>query len=155
MAKRAALFEVRESGIHGRGVYAGRRVPRGKWIIEYTGERITHEEADARYGDDETLDWHHTFLFTVDEHVCIDASHGGNVARYINHSCDPNCEAVLSEGEIHIVALREIVPGEELTYDYGYRLEGESMDEAVRKYPCQCGAKTCRGTILRLDSVKA
>jgi len=144
-------IEVRDSEIQGRGVYARRRIPRSEWIIEYTGERITHEEADRRY-DDDAVERHHTFLFTVDEHICIDASTGGNESRFINHSCQPNCEAILYKKAIHIAALRDIEAGEELVYDYGYHLEGESMDEAVRKYPCQCGAQNCRGTILKLSN---
>ncbi len=143
------LIETRDSGIHGRGVYAARTIRNGTWIMEYTGERISHEEADRRY-DDDAMDRHHTFLFTVDEHTCIDASHGGSDARYINHSCEPNCEAVQAEGEIWIVAVRTIRPGEELTYDYGYPIEAESVDEARRRYPCRCGTPSCRGTILKL-----
>lgn len=146
----AAMVEVRDSAIQGRGVHATQPLAKGTWIIEYTGERISHAEADMRY-DDENMERHHTFLFTVDAETCIDAFIGGNEARFINHSCEPNCEAVLAEKEIHIVALRDIPAGEELTYDYGYMLEDESMDEAVRKYPCRCGSAKCRGTILRLD----
>ena len=147
--KKQQLIEVRDSGIQGRGVYAAAHIPRGTWIIEYTGERITHEEADRRY-DDETMDRHHTFLFTVDDEICIDAVKDGNEARFINHSCNPNCEAILSDGKIFIAALRNIKAGEELSYDYGYHLEDETMDEALRKYPCHCGAPNCRGTILKL-----
>ncbi len=144
-------IEVRDSGIQGRGVYATAAIKKGTWIIEYTGERISHDEADARY-DDESMDRHHTFLFIVDKDVCLDAAVHGNDARYINHSCDPNCEAILaaSDKEIWIVALRDIAADEELTYDYGYVMEGESIDEAIRKYPCTCGSSKCRGTILRL-----
>jgi SET domain-containing protein len=144
-------FEVRESAIQGRGVYATARIPKDSWIIEYTGERISHAEADLRY-DDSAMDRHHTFLFVVDHDTCIDAFIGGNDARYINHSCEPNCEAVVAEGEgeIWIVALRDILPGEELVYDYGYILEDESVEEALRRYPCCCGSAKCRGTILRL-----
>jgi SET domain-containing protein len=144
-------FEVRESAIQGRGVYATARIPKDSWIIEYTGERISHAEADMRY-DDAAMDRHHTFLFVVDHDTCIDAFIGGNDARYINHSCEPNCEAVVAEGEgeIWIVALRDIMPGEELVYDYGYILEDESVEEALRRYPCYCGSAKCRGTILRL-----
>jgi SET domain-containing protein len=149
--KQQPLIEVRDSGIQGKGVWAVARIPRGTWIIEYTGERITHEEADRRY-DDEAMDRHHTFLFTVDEKICIDAVKDGNDARFINHSCDPNCEAILSGKKIWIGAMRDIEAGEELSYDYGYHLEDETMDEAVRKYPCHCGAKNCRGTILKLSN---
>jgi hypothetical protein len=150
MATRAPPVEVRESEIQGRGVYAARAIKKGTWIIEYTGERISHAEADMRY-DDENMERHHTFLFTIDEHICIDAFIGGNEARYVNHSCDPNCETVLAEGEIHIVAMREIAAGEELTYDYGYTLDEESVEEALQRYPCRCGTAQCKGTILRLE----
>jgi SET domain-containing protein len=150
MSRKPPLVEVRESDIQGRGVYAARPIKKGTWIIEYTGERISHAEADMRY-DDEHMERHHTFLFTIDEHVCIDAFIGGNEARYVNHSCDPNCETVLADGEIHIVAMRDIAAGEELTYDYGYTLDDESVEEALRRYPCRCGAASCRGTILRLE----
>jgi len=95
---------------------------------------------------------HHTFLFVLDQDHVIDAAVGGSDARYINHSCAPNCEAVYEEEdrEIWIVAVRDIEPGEELTYDYGYAVEMESWEEARRLYPCRCGAPTCRGTILKL-----
>lgn len=150
MAKKSPPVEVRESEIQGRGVYASRPIKKGTWIIEYTGERISHEEADMRY-DDENMERHHTFLFTIDEKICIDAFIGGNEARYVNHSCDPNCETVLAEGKIHIVAMRDIALGEELTYDYGYTLDEESVEEALRRYPCRCGSAVCKGTILQLQ----
>ena len=145
--------EVRESAIQGRGVYATAPIAKRDWIIEYTGERISHAEADLRY-DDDSMQRHHTFLFIVDSAVCIDAAQDGNEARFMNHACEPNCEAVLAaeEGEIWVVALRDIAPGEELTYDYGYVLDQESVEEALRKYPCFCGSPRCRGTILHLQN---
>lgn len=151
MPRTAPYYEVRESAIQGRGVFAARRIPKGTWIVQYTGEIITHEESDRRY-DDAGMERHHTFLFILDEHECIDAAVGGSDARYINHSCEPNCEAVLEadDREIWIVAVRDIRKGEELTYDYGYTVEMESWDEARRLYPCRCGAPSCRGTILKL-----
>ena len=151
MAKKTSSIEVRDSAIQGRGVYAIRRIKKGTWIIEYQGEKITHEEADERY-DDDAMDRHHTFLFTVNDLWCIDAARHGNDARFINHSCEPNCEAVVTEdeSEIWICALRDIEPGEELSYDYGYELDVEEPDEARKKYPCRCGASACRGTILKL-----
>lgn len=149
MVKKAVPIEVRDSGIQGRGVYATEDIPKSTWIVEYVGERISHEEADMRY-DDAAMRRHHTFLFTVDDKICIDAVVGGNDSRYINHSCEPNCEAVLYRKKIHIVALRDIARGEELTYDYGYKLDDESMEEARRRYPCRCGAPNCRGTILKV-----
>ncbi len=145
-------IEVRGSAIQGRGVYTGEEIRKNTWIVEYQGERISHDEADMRY-DDDSMARHHTFLFIVDDQVCIDAASEGNEARYINHSCDPNCEAVLSvdDKEIWICALRDIAPGEELTYDYGYVIDEESVEEALRKYPCYCGSPKCRGTILHLN----
>lgn len=145
------MIEVRNSGIQGRGVYATRRIRKNTWIIQYTGKIITNAEADALY-DDDAVERHHTFLFVLDEKWCIDAAQGGNDARYINHSCTPNCEAVMTtDNEIWIQALRGIDPGEELSYDYGFQVDVESADEARRIYPCRCGAPDCRGTILKLD----
>lgn len=146
------LIEVKGSDIQGRGVFAVRPIESGTWIVQYTGETITHEESDRRY-DDAAMRRHHTFLFILDDHSVIDAGVGGSDARYINHACEPNCEAVYEEddGEIWIVAVRDIAAGEELTYDYGYTVEMESWEEARRLYPCRCGAATCRGTILKLS----
>jgi SET domain-containing protein len=149
MTSGSQLYEVCHSPIHGTGVFATRKIKKGTWIVEYTGERISHEEADRRY-DDDAMPQHHTFLFTLDDRECIDASVDGSDARYINHSCDPNCEAVWvpREREIWIVALRDIAKGEELSYDYAYELD-EDVERARAKYPCRCGAPDCRGTIMR------
>jgi SET domain-containing protein len=140
-------FELRQSPIQGKGAFATRRIRKGARIIEYTGERITQDEADKRY-DDEAMARHHTFLFTLDEKTVIDAAVEGNEARFINHSCDPNCQALIEDDRIFIYALKDISPGEELCYDYAYeRVEG--MDEESEElYVCRCGAKDCRGTIL-------
>ena len=137
-------FEIRRSPIQGRGAFARRQIRKGTRIIEYTGERVSHEEADRRY-DDESMARHHTFLFTLDRKTCIDAAVNGNDARFINHSCDPNCEAVIDDGHIWIEALRTIAPGDELVYDYQYERESDA-DEKL--YPCRCGSPKCRGTIL-------
>jgi uncharacterized protein len=140
-------FAVRSSGIHGRGVFALRRIRKGERIIEYTGERISHKVADRRYGKlHETSP--HTMLFTVDDHVVIDATVDGNSARWINHSCQPNCETSDEDGRIYIEALRDIRPGEELTYDYRMYLDEPHTAKAKRENPCRCGAKRCRGTLL-------
>jgi SET domain-containing protein len=140
-------FEVRSSSIHGRGVFALRRIRKGTRLIEYTGERISPEEADRRY-DDDALDIPHTFLFTVDKRTVIDAAVDGNEARFINHSCDPNCEAVDEAGHIFIEAVRSIRPGEELTYDYHLERDGRWRAEWAQRYTCRCGAPNCRGTLL-------
>ena len=139
--------ETRGSGIHGRGVYATRSIKKGVRIIEYLGERITHKEADRRYelkGDDDG----HTFLFIASRRTVIDAGVNGNEARFINHSCDPNCETVIEDGRVFIESIRRIKPGEELGYDY--QLTWESTDDPVELalYACRCGAKHCRGTQL-------
>jgi SET domain-containing protein len=144
-------LEVRDSAIQGRGVFAARRIPEGTWIVQYTGELISHEESDRRH-DAAVAARHHTFHFILDEAHVIDATEHGSDARYINHSCEPNCEALYDEEdrEIWIVAVRDILPHEELTYDYGFTVEMESWEEARRLYPCRCGAPSCRGTILKL-----
>jgi hypothetical protein len=139
-------FVVRKSRIAGRGAFATRRIRKGTRIIEYLGERITHKEADRRY-DDAAMAQHHTFLFAVDGTHVIDAAVRGNDARFINHSCDPNCEAIDEDGHIFIEAIRNIQPGDELTYDYQFERDADGeMDEA--HYPCFCGTAKCRGTIL-------
>lgn len=137
-------FVIRDSGIQGMGAFATRPIPKRAWIVEYTGERITHEEADRHDRDASP----HTFLFTVDERTVIDAAVGGNDARFINHSCDPNCEAWVHEGRIFIVAKRNIATGEELTYDYALAWDDEDEAEAFGWYACRCGASNCRGTML-------
>ncbi len=144
---RQSFFEIRSSSIQGLGAFALRRIRKGTRIIEYLGERITHQEADARY-DDEQSKHPHVLLFTVDKKTVIDAGVGGNEARFINHSCEPNCQAVIETRRVFIEALRTIAVGEELTYDY--RLERPEGKEAEleQRYACRCGAKTCRGTML-------
>jgi len=142
-------FEVHNSRIQGKGVFATRRIRPGQRLIEYLGERITTDEADSRY-DDDAMDRHHTFLFEVDAENVIDAGKIGNEARYINHSCDPNCEAVNEDGRIFIEAVRNIQPGAELTYDYSYEHEGELSEELRQQYICLCGTQKCRGTILKV-----
>jgi SET domain-containing protein len=144
---RGPLFELRKSAIQGRGAFALRRIRKGTRIIEYVGEIIPNEEADRRY-DDDSMKRHHTFLFSLDNGTCIDAAVGGNDSRFINHSCDPNCEATDVKGRIFIEAIRTIQPGEELAYDYAYERDGEHDDEWEQLYVCRCGAANCRGTIL-------
>ena len=138
---------LRSSGIHGRGVYAREAIPAETRIIEYRGERITEAESDARYPDDPSTA-HHTFLFAIDDGVVIDAAFQGNMARWINHSCDPNCDAVVEDGRVWIESVRDIAPGEELFYDYNYILPERHTPALKRRYPCICGAPSCRGTIL-------
>jgi SET domain-containing protein len=140
-------FEIRESVIAGKGAFATRAIKKGERIIEYTGERITHVEADRRY-DDDSMDVHYTYLFTVSSRTVIDATREGNDARFINHSCDPNCESEIVRGRVYIYALRDIAAGEELHYDYAYERSGDETDEDERRYRCLCGTEPCRGSIM-------
>lgn len=140
-------FEARESKIQGRGVFATRKIPDGTRLIEYRGEVISDEEADRRYPFEEG-ERHHTFLFRLDSGDAIDAQSSRSVAKYINHSCDPNCEAVEEDGRIFIDAIRDIARGEELVYDYNYILDEPHNAANKKLYPCNCGSKNCRGTIL-------
>jgi SET domain-containing protein len=140
-------IKMRESGIHGRGVFATRPIPQGRRIVEYKGERITWKEADRRYPDDPGAP-SHTFLFSVDDRIVIDANRQGNVARWINHSCAPNCEAVEEDRRMYIEAIRDIRPGEELTYEYNITFEERHTTALKKRYACLCGRKGCRGTLL-------
>ena len=140
-------FILRRSAIRGRGAFAVRRLRKGTRLVEYTGERITDAEGDRRY-DDDAMGRHHTFLFSLDDGTVVDAAVGGNEARFINHSCDPNCDAVLDDGHIWIETIRDVAAGKELAYDYAYVLEERHTPAAKRRYPCRCGAASCRGTIL-------
>lgn len=139
---------MRSSKIQGRGVFAARKIRKGQRIIEYAGERISNAEADKRY-DDDKMKRHHTFLFTVDNKTVIDGAVDGNDARLINHSCDPNCEAVIEKKRIFIYALKTIQPGTELAYDYQYERTGKNDEELEKFYKCRCGSDNCRGTIMK------
>lgn len=143
------LIEVRTSAIQGRGVFARKKIRKGTRIIEYIGERIGPDEESKRY-DDDSMDRHHTFLFAVDDSTTIDGGRFGNESRFINHSCDPNCESVDDEGRIYIEAIRTIPPGTELTYDYNYEVDGRVTKKMLRWYVCHCGSPKCRKTILKV-----
>ncbi len=141
------LVEARNSAIHGRGVYALAPIKKGTRVLEYLGERISHAEADRRYeqkGDDDG----HTFLFIASNRTVIDAGVNGNDARFINHSCNPNCETVIEKNRVFIDAIRAIKPGEELGYDYQLTWESTDDPAELALYACRCGARKCRGTML-------
>jgi|APLow6443716910_1056828.scaffolds.fasta_scaffold33749_3 hypothetical protein len=141
------MFAVRRSRIHGSGVYATRRIRKGTRIVEYLGDRISHADADDRYAA-KGQDNGHTFLFVVDDDVVIDAGVDGNDARFINHSCDPNCDTVIEGGRVFIEAARTVQPGEELGYEYGLTWESTDDPDELLNYACRCGAAKCRGTML-------
>src|SRR3954471_23358331 len=140
-------FEVRSSKIQGKGAFAIRNIRKGTRLIEYLGQRISWRTADKRY-DDEKMSRHHTFLFTVDDKTVIDAAVNGNDARFLNHSCDPNCEAITDRKRIFIDAKKTIRPGTELVYDYQYERSDDHTPEDEKFYQCRCGSPKCRGTIL-------
>lgn len=147
IAARPEMMRVRRSRVHGRGAFAQRRIRKGTRIIEYLGDRVSHAEADLRY-DHKTVDDNHTFLFIVDRGVVIDGGTNGNDARFINHSCDPNCESVIDDRRVFIEAIRTIQPGEELTYDYQIGRDKEDPPNIDEIFACRCGASACRGSML-------
>src|SRR4051794_788379 len=139
-------LEVRESAIHGKGAFATRKIRKGERIIEYLGERMPWDAAS------EDPDDPHTFLFGLsDGNLVINAAIGGNDARWINHSCDPNCEAVEEGDRVFIYALRELEPGEELFYDYGLQIDEPRTPETEKQFQGFCGTKACRGTLLEAE----
>lgn len=144
---KAPRVAVRSSPIHGRGVFAVTAIAKGARIIEYTGERMSHAKADRLYGDLHEGS-SHTMLFAATDKVVIDATKRGGPARWINHSCAPNCEANEEEGRIFIDAIRSIKPGQELSYDYNLVLEERHTAKQKRDHPCHCGARKCRHTLL-------
>ena len=150
-AKPRRPFAVRNSKIHGKGVFATATIRKGRRLIEYVGRRIPESLADEVYAEEDGKP-SHTFLFALDNGDVIDATVGGNDSRWINHSCAPNCEAVGedADGEEHIFieAIRSIKPGEELAYDYSFEFDEPHTKKLEKQYPCRCGSPECRGTIL-------
>lgn len=150
-----ANIATRRSTIHGNGVFATAPIKKGTRLIEYKGRHRTHREVDRVYADD--VDTGHTFLFTLNDTYVIDANIDGNDARWINHSCDPNCEAVLVEDDdadpakdqVFIDAIRAIKPGEELSYNYGIVLAEAHTSRLKKLWACHCGAAKCTGTMLQ------
>jgi hypothetical protein len=140
-------FKVRSSKIHGNGVFATRKIPAGTCIVEYEGERISWKEA-VRRENLKAPDDFHTFFFSLDSGRIIDGGSNGNDARWINHACEPNCEAREEKGRVFIYALRDIARGEELNYDYGLTLDERHTPALKRAYRCLCGAPSCRQTLL-------
>jgi SET domain-containing protein len=146
-AARSLMFKVRRSKVHGLGVFAARRIRKGTRIVEYLGERISHREANRRHAAKPVTD-NHTFLYSVDRGVVIDASVDGNDARFINHGCDPNCESVTEDRRIYIDAIKSIEAGEELKYDYSISRDKDDPPNIDEIFACHCGGADCRGTML-------
>ena len=136
--------------MHGKGVFALQNLAEGETLIEYAGEVISWPEALRRHPHD-PANPQHTFYFHIDAGHVIDAKIGGNSSRWINHSCQPNCQTEVSDeerGRVFIKALRNIVAGEELFYDYGLIIDARYTKKLLADYPCWCGADNCRGTLL-------
>jgi hypothetical protein len=145
---------TRRSPIHGNGVFAATDLPKGVRLLQYRGRVITQAQADRRY--DGSSDTGHTFLFILNDHHVIDANFDGNAARWINHSCSPNCEAVIVEhaidrrrDRVFIETIRPIKAGEEIAYDYGIVLDEPYTPRLKKIWQCLCGSKKCTGTILK------
>ena len=154
-ARSARAYAVRNSPIHGRGVFASRTIRKGSDIIEYRGRRISMEAADE-LPDSDPDNPHHTFLFELNDGRVIDAGVRGNAARWINHSCRPNCEPYEDErGRVIIAAKRTIRAGEELAYDYKLNVPGRRTTRVLAAYACRCGAPRCRGSMLDPERNKA
>lgn len=147
-SRKAPPYVVRNSPIHGRGVFARRTIRKGSRIVEYRGERISLEEAECR-PDSDPRNPYHTFLFELHDGRVIDAGRGGNAARWINHSCAPNCVPIEDDdSRVYIEAKRTIRAGEELSYDYRLTVPGRITARMKAGYACRCGAPRCRGTML-------
>lgn len=131
----------------GTGLFATRAFAKGERVIEYVGEHISHEEADRRHAG-KAADDSHTFLFTIDANTVIDAGVGGNDSRFINHSCEPNCEVILVDGRPVVEVVRSVRQGAELAYDYNLTREPEDPPEIEVVFACRCGAGSCRGSML-------
>lgn len=154
--RREPWHMVKRSPLHGNGVFAARFIPAGTTVFQYAGRRITPEQADAKppANPDEPF---HTFFFALSSGMVIDGAQRGNDARWINHSCEPNCEAQENEAgtRVYVVTLRDIEPGEELFYDYGLVIDEETTQTLREQYACHCGTPSCRGTMLALPKKKA
>lgn len=144
---------VRQSPVHGKGVFALLPLRAGERIFEYKGMVTTWREA-ARWNARRS-DSGHTFLFGLSDGRVIDGGRGGNGARWLNHACAANCEAVEGDGRVFIEAVRDIAPGEELFIDYALEIEQQADDDAQRDYACHCGAPVCRGTMLGVSASDA
>lgn len=139
---------IENSQVHGRGVFAKRAIPKGTRIFEYAGERVLKANLaqDLVNGLTSLI-----YVMNLNETLAIDGERGGNDARFINHSCDPNCEVLYFNETPYIYAIQEIHEGDELSFDYKYGIEGDveaSYEQKREWFPCNCGAKKCRGTLL-------
>lgn len=146
------MWKVKKSKVHGTGVFATENIPKNNKIIEYIGEKITKSEGDKRSAlrIKKYLNSKKTgsvYIFELNKKYDIDGSPLYNKARYINHSCNPNCEVDIINGKIWISSIKKIVSGNELNYDYGYPFDKEDYEDHI----CKCGSKQCVGYIVSQD----
>jgi len=143
------FIRVGKSRIEGKGAFAKRKIPKGTRIIEYVGRRIPVGSLLLPAAELQPM---RTYSFRVNETTMIDPTVGGNDARFINHSCEPNCESYVFDDRVYIYAMRDISRSEELTFDYklgpSLKTAGKKMDKS--QYVCYCGSPNCRGTMLGL-----
>ena len=147
------MWEVKKSKLHGRGVFANKNIKKGTKIIQYIGEKISKLEGDKRsekrikkYLKSEKTG--SVYIFELNKKFDIDGNIKQNKARFINHSCNPNCEVDIIDNEIWISSIKKISSGSELTYDYGYSFGSDYMD-----HECFCGSKNCIGYIISQDDL--
>ena len=133
----------KKSGINNLGLFAKSDINKGEKVIEYKGRKFTHKQVEEndRFDNSKAI-----YLFTLNERYVLDGDAKTNTAKYINHSCDPNCEVDIINGKIWIIAIKDIKKGDELSYDYGF-----GYDADFRQFPCKCGSKNCCGYIVRDD----
>lgn len=147
-SRRLPAYTVKNSKVHGNGIFARRRIPAGSRIIEYRGERINWDEA-LRRAEVKGGPLNHTFYFSLANGTVIDGGRRGNEARWINHACEPNCEPMEEEGgRVFLYALCDIERGEELLYSYALILEGRHTPAVKRAFTCLCNTPGCTGSML-------
>jgi|TARA_Y200000002_G_scaffold317259_1_gene275848 SET domain-containing protein len=149
------MWIVKKSKVHGSGIFASKNIKKNTKIIEYIGEKITKSEGDRRSERrlKQFLKSQKTgsvYIFELNKKYDIDGSPLYNKARYINHSCEPNCEVEISNNQIWISSIKKIKKGEELSYDYGYEFDEDDFTDHI----CDCGSKRCIGYIISQDHIK-
>jgi len=149
------FIRVQASGIHGTGVFARRRIPKGTRVLEYAGRRLSKAQLLAEAGRGERA---LTYVLNLDAETAIDGAEAGNDARFVNHSCEPNCEVYIFDGTPYLYAMQDIPEGAELTFDYQLQSpNAQRLSRALSRaiFPCHCGALACRGTLVALPKGRA
>tara|TARA_Y200000002_G_scaffold380502_1_gene392129 strand:- start:408 stop:902 length:495 start_codon:yes stop_codon:yes gene_type:complete len=146
------MWELKKSKVHGKGIFATRNIKKNRKIIQYIGEKVLKKEGDKRSAKriKEYLNSSKTgsvYIFELNKKFDIDGSPLYNKARYVNHSCDPNCEVDIKDDEIWIRSIKNLSKGTELTYDYGYEFDKNDYKDHI----CKCGSKNCIGYIISSD----